>query len=564
MTETASPRVRVWVLGLDGATYDLIRPWADAGHLPVLGRLMREGVAGELLSTFPPLTGPAWSSFMTGKSPGGHGVLEFFRRKPGSYDQVLNSYRDLDGPSLWRRLGDAGLRVGVIGVPLTYPPEPVNGFMISGLLTPAGRRDFTYPPSLLAELEDHLGEYRLRHDEKYRRSHPMPFIREQYEILENNTRAALYLMRSKPWDFFMVHLLGSDRVQHEFWHLLDPSHPQHDPEELQRYGNVVLSFFEQMDASIGRMVEALDDDVAIVVMSDHGFGPVRKFVNFNTWLLQEGLLCLKSNPWTRFRALLFRLGFNYSTLAHWVLKLGLGRRAVRLGRSRREDLQRRLFLSLDDVDWSRSKVYSLGNFGQLYVNLEGREPQGIVSPGAEYEALLDDLTHRLGAMTDPDTGQPVIGDIYRRSDVYSGPYAADSPDLMFLTRGMEYKAMGLSDFSSQRVFDQVYGTTGHHRMNGLMLWHGPRGAPVLKRGVWFEGARICDLAPTILYLMAQPVPREMDGHVLRDLFTDEFLSRNELVYCEDDEDRHEEGGKVYSAQEESEMREMLEALGYVT
>lgn len=561
MTEKTKALPRVCVLGLDGATYDLIRPWAEAGHLPVLGRLMREGLSGELLSTYPPLTGPAWSSFMTGKSPAGHGVLEFFRRKRGTYSQVLNTYRSLDGDPLWRLLSEADKRVCVIGVPLTYPPEPVNGFMISGLLTPAGRRDFAYPRSLLGELEDQLGRYHLRHDEKYRCDDPLPFIREQYEILENNTQAALYLMRKEPWDFFMLHLLGSDRIQHEFWHLLDPLHPQHDPEERQRYGNVVLNFFKRMDSSIGRLVETLGDDVVILVMSDHGLGPVHRFVNFNTWLLQEGLLFLKSNPWTRFRTMLFRLGFSYSTAARWILRLGFGRGAKRLGRARREELQRRLFLSLDDVDWTRSKVFSLGNFGQLYVNLKGRDPQGIVSPGAECEALLEDLTERLKALMDPETGQPVIGEIYRREDVYKGPHAGDSPDLMFLTRNMEYKAMGLSDFSSRRVFDQVYGTTGHHRMNGMMLWHGPG---VIKGGEWFEGARIYDLAPTILYLMGQPVPHAMDGRVLLDIFTPEFRQQNRVVYGESMVTDDGGLGSPYSDQEEAELREVLEALGYVT
>ena len=552
---------RIWALGLDGATLDLIRPWAEQGEMPVLGRLMRGGISGPLRSTYPPLTGPAWASFMTGMTPGRHGVLEFFRRQPGTYRQVLNSYRDLDGRPVWRLLSEAGKRVGIMGVPMTYPPEPVNGFMISGLLTPAGRRDFSSPLSLLDELEAHLGSYRLRHDEKYRRSAPEPFIREQYEILENNTQAALYLMQKEPWDLFMVHLLGTDRMQHEFWHLLDPSHPQHDPAERQQYGNVILDFFKQVDASVGRLVETLDDDVVILVMSDHGFGPVRRFVNFNTWLLQQGLMRLKSDPKSALRHLLYRLGINYNTAAHWVLKLGFGRQAMELGRQRREELQRRLFLSLDDVDWARTKVYSVGNFGQMYVNLQGREPQGCVSPGAEYEALLDDLERRLRALTDPDTGRPVIAEVFRRAELYEGPYAEASADLMFLTRDMEYKAMGLSDFSSRRVFDPVYGTTGHHRMDGLMIWHG---AGVVRQGQAFERARICDLAPTILYMMGQPVPVEMDGRVLFDLLTPEFRQSHEVTYARAHERQTSSNGPVYSDQEQAEMRDMLQALGYVT
>jgi predicted AlkP superfamily phosphohydrolase/phosphomutase len=553
--------LKVWVLGLDGATLDIVRPWAADGHLPVLGRLLHEGAAGDLESTFPPLTGPAWSSFMTGQSPARHSVLEFFRREPDSYRQVLNSQRDLKGRSLWRLLSDGGKQVGVMGVPLTYPPEEVNGFLVTGLLTPAGCRDFTHPRSLLDELEGELGTYRLRHDEKYRRSDPQPFLQEQYEILENNVQAALYLMENKPWDFFMVHLLGTDRIQHEFWHLIDPAHPQHDPAECQRLGNVILDFYKAVDAAMGRLLAALDEDTLVLVMSDHGFGPAYKFINFNTWLLQEGLLRLRRRPATWLRTLAFRLGVNYATAAHWILKLGLGRRAAEMGRGRREELQRRFFLSLNDVDWSRSKVYSMGNFGQMYVNLRGREPEGIVAPGDEYEALLADVEARLQAMVDPETGEPVIEHVFRREEVYDGPYAGDAPDLMFLTRDMNYKAMGLSDFSSPRVFDPMYGTTGHHRMNGLVIWWRPG---MVRQGKEPQGARIQDLAPTILYLLGRPIPRDMDGRVLLEVLEPELTEGHPVTYAEGEATSSPDGEAAYSDEEQAEMREMLRGLGYVT
>lgn len=203
----------------------------------------------------------------------------------------------------------------------------------------------------------------------------------------------------------------------------------------------------------------------------------------------------------------------------------------------------------------------MGNFGQLYVNLKGREAQGIVSPGAEYEELLDDLTRRLRALVDPETGEPVIEQIFRRDDLYDGPYAEQSADLMFLTKDMNYKAMGLSDFSSPRVFDSVYGTTGHHRMNGIMIWNAP-GA--VREGVRFEGARIHDLAPTLLYVMGLPIPKTMDGRVLLELFTPEFRQQRVVHYAEDGGDHWDREDSVYSDQEQSEMREMMRALGYVT
>ncbi len=552
---------RVWVLGLDGATLDLIRPWVSSGHLPNLGRLIGGGVSGDLRSTYPPLTGPAWSSFMTGMSPALHGVMEFFRRDEGSYRQRLNAPQDIDGRSLWSILSESARLVGVMGVPLTYPPEPVNGFLITGLLTPSGSRDFTYPRSLLPELESRLGEYRLRHDEKYRRSDPLPFLKEQYEILDNNVEAALYLMREKPWDFFMLHLLGTDRIQHEFWHLIDTAHPQHDHAERERLGNVILDFYKAIDARLGLLLEALDDEVVVLIMSDHGFGPVYRFLNVNTWLLAEGLLRLKRNPKTWLRSLAFRLGLNYATVANWILRLGLGRRAIAAGRARREEFQRRFFLSLDDVDWTRSRVYSMGNFGQLFVNMRGREPEGIVEPGQEYEAVWADLAQRLSHLRDPDSGEPVVEQIFRREDLFHGPYAEHAPDLVFLTREMNYKAMGLSDFSSPRVFDPVYGTTGHHRMNGVMIWHGPG---VIKEGEQLQGASIHDLAPTILHLMGLPIPLNMDGRVLTELFTPEFLEKEEVQYSQADDSLRREDDTAYSDEEEAGMREVLRGLGYVT
>lgn len=556
----ASSDQKILIIGLDGGTLDLILPWIKEGHMPALGKLIEEGVSGALQSSFPPLTGPAWSSFMTGKTPGRHGVMEFFYRKNGTYKQVLNNRLNIDGKSLWKILSDADCEVGIMGVPLTYPPEQVNGFLVSGLLTPPDRRDFTYPRELLIELEENLGEYRLRHDEKYRPTNPKPFLDEQYAILQNNTEAALYLMENKPWDLFMVHILGTDRIQHEFWHVFDPHHPNHDPKERQRLGNVILDFFREVDSAVQQILDK-SGDANIIVMSDHGFGPVHKFINFNVWLLQQGYLHLNRDFNTRLRYFLFRLGFNYSVLGHWILKLGLGKQAKEVGRARREELQRRFFLSLDDIDWERSKVYSMGNFGQLYINLKGREPQGIVSPGAEYEELLAELSQKLIDLVDPDDGSPVIERVLRREEVFDGPYADQAPDLMFFTRDMEYKAMGLSDFSSPKVFEPIYGTTGHHRMNGLLICQ--------KRGVFSAGkviqeARIQDLVPTILYMMDQPIPRDMDGKVLLDLFTPEFQTARTIRFTDDDGYHYEGESNDLSPEEEEELTTILRDLGYVT
>jgi predicted AlkP superfamily phosphohydrolase/phosphomutase len=552
-------RARVFVIGLDGATFDILEPWMDAGDLPTLHHLVNSGVSGELESTYPPLTGPAWGSFMTGKTPVNHGVLEFFRRAPQSYQQVLHSRKDLDGRSIWRVLSDAGTRVGVVGVPLTYPPEEVNGFLVTGLLTPR-RSDvtFTHPPELGAELDSAVGGYLLQHEEKYLQDDPLRLIREEESILDSLIDAALYLIDSKPWDFFMLHVLGSDVMQHAFWHFMDPDHPEYDPRLGEQYGNPILEFWKRVDRRLAEVLDKLPQETHVMVMSDHGFGRVVKYINFNVWLLQSGFIQLKKDARSRLRYLAFRLGYNYATAFKIGFRTGLLRQIIRMGRGKQENLQRQMFLSLDDVDWPQSQVYSVGNFGQMYVNLKGREPLGRVSPGREYEQVLQRLETELRAMRDPDSGQAVIGDIWRGTDLFQGEYAHRAPDLFFFTRDMEYKAMGLTDFGSNRVFDDLYGTHAHHRMNGVFVLKGPG----VRQGERIEGARLVDLAPTIYALMGVPVPQDLDGRTLQQAFVPGYEPE-----AQQERESVDKAGpspdQVYTPEEEALVMEQLRNLGYV-
>jgi predicted AlkP superfamily phosphohydrolase/phosphomutase len=447
-----------------------------------------------------------------------------------------------------------------MNVPLTYPPEEVNGFLISGLLTPHDCSDWAYPRELVEELRDHLGVYLIHHDEKYTKSNAENLLEEQYRILSSRTEAALYLATEKQWDFFMVHYYGPDRMTHEFWHLMDPSHPQHDARERERLGDVVLDFFRRLDRDLGRLVSQLDEDVVLVLMSDHGMGRVTKFLNVNSWLMKEGYLHLKGDPLTRVRHGLFRAGFNYYTLGRLVLEAGWGRRAVQLGRGRRQELQEQVFLSFRDVDWSRTRAYSMGNYGQIYANLRGREPQGSVEPGLEYEELLAELTHKLRGLVDPESGTSIVERVFRANELYNGQFVGEAPDLSFLTTKMEYKALGLSDFNSPRVLEPVYGCTGNHRVEGFLA---ARGRGVIREGVEAKGAAIQDLAPSILYVLGVPVPRDMDGHVLEGIFTPEYMSVHPVEYGEVGGLGSLHDGRVYSAEEEEELARRLKGLGYV-
>ncbi len=552
---------RVFVIGLDGATFDLILPWVEKGYLPCFKNLLKGSAWGELESTSPPLTAPAWSSFMTGKLPGNHGVFDFFAREEESYEQRLNSIQDLKEDIFWEIIGDTGKKVGIINVPFTYPPRKLNGFMITGLLTPRNSEIYSFPVTLQEELEKELGNYLIHHNEKYNGKNMEEFLEEQYAILDNRTQAGIYLAREKEWQFFMIHYYGTDRVQHEFWHLHDVTHPQHRPAVKEKYGNVILNYFKKLDSHLDELIKELDENSILMVLSDHGFGKIEKFFNVNTWLMKEGFLVLKKSLLTRFRYFLFKLGMNYTYLAKLILALGLGKRAVMAGRGKRQKFQEKLFLSLRDVDWSKSRAYSLGNFGQIYINLKGREPAGIVSPHPEYDKVVNSLIERLSVLRDPESGEEVVEKTSKKEELFKGKYSQHAPDLFFLTKDMKYKAFGLADFSSNKILEPAFGSSGHHKMNGIFVI---KRKGVVKENHSIQSARIFDLAPTILYLLGIPVPSDMEGRVLTEIFQEDYLKRNKIKYKKverkiDPKDRK----AVYTKKEEEEVKKQLRDLGYI-
>jgi predicted AlkP superfamily phosphohydrolase/phosphomutase len=253
------------------------------------------------------------------------------------------------------------------------------------------------------------------------------------------------------------------------------------------------------------------------------------------------------------------LGFNYYFLGKLVLKLGWGKQVIQMGRGRRQELQEMIFCSLRDVDWSRTRAYSMGNYGQILVNLKGREPQGCVNPGAEYEDVLDRLTERLYSLVDQESGERIIEKVFRREELYYGKYVDRAADLMFLTKDMEYKALGLSDLNSPRTLEPVYGCTGNHRMKGMLAL---RGKDIIGEGAVIEGATILDLAPTILYILGVPVPVGLDGVVLKDVFTPDFWREHQMQYADSQDSSSVPEGRGYSAEEEEELARMLRGLGY--
>jgi len=552
---------KVMVIGLDGATFDLIRPWAASDRLPTLRRLMAEGAFGELRSTIPPMTGPAWTSFMTGKNPGKHGIYDWIYRRQDSYDVSPVTAKHCAEPALWSLLSGAGKRVCVYNVPMTYPPEAVNGVMIAGMLTPSVRSPFTYPPDLYQEMTQQIDEYILYPDpgQAYSDSGVDAFLKRLYKTAENRLKVLRFLRSKEEWDFLTVVFNGTDAVQHALWKYMSPEHPQHDPAKAAKYGNAILQFYQYMDAWLAELLEDLDEDTLLMIMSDHGAGPFRKFIHVNNWLRQEGWLQLKGDAQTRIKAALFRAGFAPMKLYNLLMRLGLGALKREVVRGKGQGLLKTLFLSLGDVDWSRTVAYSLGNIGQIYLNVRGREPQGIVERGMAYEALRSQIMTRLADLRDPETGERVIEEIYRREEIYAGRHLDQAPDILFLPKNLEYFGFGEYEFGSNEVIEKVNrGISGTHRMNGIFML---KGQPI-RRGVEVKGAAIIDLAPTILYLMGVPVAEDMDGRVIVEALKPEYTDVDSLRQGKTTT-KPVSDLEVLSPEEESQIVERLRGLGYV-
>ena len=551
--------MKVLVIGLDGVTFDLLRPWIEAGELPNLQRLMAQGASGSLRSTLPPISSSSWSSFATGVNPGKHGLVDFVYPGADSYKVSMVNATSRRTKALWNWLNEAGYQVGFLGIPTTYPPEPVNGFMISGFLAPGPTSEWAYPSDLKEELVAQLGEFQLAPNERYRSTrHLDRFLDDLEASVENRTQAALYLLRNKPWDLFAVVYWDTDMVQHETWRLLDPSHPRYDAQEADAHRERILGFHRKVDADVGRLLAEVGSDSLVVVMSDHGFGPVHSFFLTNNWLADVGLLSFKQGLPTAAKRLLFRLGYTPLGMFRIAKAMGLGRLRKKVRFQQKAGLLNRLFLSFDDIDWSQTRAFSIGSFGQVYINLAGSYPQGLVEPGDQYEDLKERIVREAMALQDPRTGEPLVERVYRREELYSGPYAHRTPDLIIQPRGWEYMAFGHADFGSNKLVEPITGLSGHHRLEGILILAGAG----VKAGTALENASILDLTPTILHALGVAVPADLDGRVLSEAFEASSPAAQPVTYSQ--AVIYKDGARTpdLSPEEMDEVQDKLRGWGY--
>lgn len=539
---------RVFVIALDGVGFPLIVPWMEAGHLPNISNLFSQGASGELTSTIPPLTGPAWSTFQTGVNPGKHGVLGWTKRRQYGISVVDGS--DIRYKTIWELASASGKKVVSIGLPLTYPPRRVNGVIIPGMLVPRNDKTPSYPREAYADMINAAPKYRFFPE----CSHLLTIkgkVSSLRSSVKGRTQAALYLSGKEDWDLLMIHFQTTDKAQHELWGVND--------------NRPLLEIFKEVDNSVGLLVqEARRKKATIILLSDHGMGPQDYTFSINTWLMKEGYLNLKKGPGVQAKKALFRLGLTQRRLARlgilfYPIAYRLG--AVSsffdaVGEGWLAKLINVLFLSLDDIDWKATQAYSHADVGHIRLNRRKREPEGIISD-ENANQIIDQLIEKLRGVVNPYTGERLCGDVMRREEIYDGPMLEEAPDIVFLPQDLRTMGSGASGFYSNRLFDRAL-MRGNHRMQGVVT---VVGKPFLEHAK-LKTARLVDLASNILYLLDCPIPSYMDGSLWHQAIDPQTLTSH-LPYYSNERPPEDYSQATRDSNQESELQRRLKGLGYL-
>jgi predicted AlkP superfamily phosphohydrolase/phosphomutase len=455
--------IKVAVIGLDCAEPSLVFDrWLD--DLPNIAGVVRGGTWGRLRSVDPPITVPAWTCMTSGRDPGELGIYGFRNRRDHSYHGLTTAdSRAVTVDRVWDHLGRTGRASIVIGVPQTFPPVTIDGALVADFLTPDPRRDaYTHPPELRDEIERLVGGYEV--DVRNFRSEDRDrILAEIYAMTEQHFTVARHLLDTRPWDFFMLVEIGLDRMHHAFWRFLDPAHPRHEPDH--RYRDVIRSYYQYLDDEIGELLERFDDDTVVMVVSDHGARPMEGAICINEWLVQEGYLVLNrpAEPGTKLRDA--------------------------------------------DVDWTRTRAWGEGGYYcRLCLNVEGREPQGTVSPN-DFDALLSELSERLEALGGP--AGPIGTRVHRPEDLWRERRGLP-PDLVVYFGDLAWRSNGTLGHGRHYTFENDTGPDdANHAQYGLWAFSGP-GVEAGRR----DDLHILDVAPTILDLYGIPGPDDRQGRVI--------------------------------------------------
>ena len=540
---------RAVVIGLDGAAWHLLDPLIDEGAMPRLGALRERGCAGTLTSTVPTYTPPAWTSAATGVNPGRHGVYGFVEGHAQHEHQELMHSGKIKAPAIWEIANAQGATVGVYNLPLTYPPRPLDGWMVSGMMTPgygehlkgfaSWGRDGTRDAELEALIQQWAPGYVVDVSANYEQDwRDASLCVKTLESLRQRERVLTGLLETAPVDLLFSVLEAPDRLQHVYYRYMDPSDELYASPEGARLRPAIAECFAAMDRIVGLLEDYAGTDGGVVVCSDHGFTAWQVSVHTNALLAQWGYLSLKASA----RAM--QTGAVRRLIP--VAKRFLPRKLARGVKGR----------TFGAIDWSSTRAFASPIPQQgIFVNVKGRESQGIVEP-AELEKVKDDLVRRFGELEGPD-GKPVTDRVYKSQDVFAGDALDGAPDVLPVLRDHSYE---LDDelFHRDAFTDFSHLPRGVHHPRGIGVVAGP-GA---RSGDALTGT-VMDVTPTLLYLAGLGVPEGLDGSVLEDAFTPDALKSQPVEHAAPLSSSAKDESSPYSAEEEAIIEESLRGLGYL-
>lgn len=548
------------VIGLDAACLDVITPWMEKGELPNLRRLMASGTYSELESIIPALTAPAWTSIATGKNPGKHGIFHFVKKKAGGHETELVTSSDVQARYIWEYLSEAGMTSVVINMPLTHPPREMKGVLIPGILAPADPTCF--PAGAIKDYEEAHGKYRVYSDCEFGHAAPRKRLKGYLDVTKMGKKAALFFAQKMSWDLLVVQFQKTDDAIHHFG-----------------LSNLALELYRCVDTCIGEILDAIGENANVIVISDHGIGSAKWDFQINSWLRQEGLLKACRSGAVPLHATLAesivmgqrrKAGFSERLFKY------LGKKGITL-----EEVQRvvdalrlgfllRLIPALKtlkvtgrQIDWENSEAYcDPATYFGITIN-RGGENRGRVDDGEEYRALREHIIERLKGLRDPD-GEPVFAKVLRREEYYTGPETVRTPDIVFSTIDSRCQTR---DILLSKLFTP--GRRQAHTSDGLLITCGPD----IQEGQRLSSKpSILDIAPTVLHMMGVPVPEDMDGRVLKEIFragsepaTREKTSQRVRAVSNGSCAGHERQTEspVIAAEDQENIRKRLRALGYI-
>jgi predicted AlkP superfamily phosphohydrolase/phosphomutase len=455
--------MKICVLGLDCAAPEIV--FGDE-RLVNLRRLMNTGTYGRLESVIPPITVPAWMCMSTSQDPGSLGVYGFRNRSDHSYDKLnFANSASIKAPAIWDYLAREGKKSIIVGVPPNYPPRRVNGISIGCFLTPdSTKNEFTYPPNIKSQINELVGEYPT--DVKNFRTDKKDWLKDEiFSMSRKQWQVVRWLLKEKEWNYFHFVDIGLDRMHHGFWNYFDPTHVQFEPGNP--YQNAIPDYYLWLDEQIGEVMNLLDNDTILLVVSDHGAQRLDGGFAINEWLIQQGLLVLEEYPATP---------------------------------TPFEKLR---------VNWSKTRVWSEGGYyARIFFNVQGREPQGVVLRD-EYERFQDEMKTRLEALPD-DKGAPMKSLVFKPNELYREVRNV-APDLIVHFGGLYWRSIGTVGHRKLHLQENDTGPDAcNHAQFGMFILT----APNLPLKGEYEGARLLDIAPSLMALAGYQVPDAMQGRSL--------------------------------------------------